>query len=261
MTQKNALIGHTGFVGGFLKKAMSFSDFFNSQNIEDIKGQSFDAVICAGISAVKWMANKEPEKDRQAIARLQECLSTVSAKRFIHISTVDVFLNPDGVDENSPVIEEGLHPYGLHRYQFENFVRETFSSATIMRFPALFGSGLRKNALYDLLHDNCLDQISRQGVFQWYDLKRLPSDIEKAQGLSLVHFPTEPLKMSRIIDELFPEKKGVGHDNPAARYNLHTCYAERFGGRGPYLASADEVMEEMRGWIKEERNLNKGSAS
>ncbi len=261
MTQKNALIGHTGFVGSFLKGSMSFSDLFNSRNIEDIKNQSFDTVICAGISAVKWLANKEPEKDRQAIAWLQDCLSTVSAKRFIHISTVDVFSKPEDVDESSPVIEEGLHPYGLHRHQFENFVRENFLSATIMRFPTLFGPRLKKNALYDLLNNNCLDQIPRRGVFQWYDLKRLPSDIEKAEGLSLVHLPTEPIKTSRLIDEVFHEKKNAGHDNPAAHYNLCTRYADRFGGKGPYLASADEVIEEMRAWKQEECALNKESAA
>ncbi len=252
--EERALIGHTGFVGGFLLGALPPCAVFNSRNIEEIKGRSFETVYCAGISAVKWLANKEPEKDRAGIEKLQDCLSDVTARRFVHVSTVDVFKVPEGVDETSIVETEGLQPYGLHRYLFETFLRERFSDVLVLRLPALFGPGLRKNALYDLLHDNGLDRVPRRGVFQWYDLRRLPADLERAQGLSLVHLATEPLPILRIMEAFFPEKKNVGHDEPAARYDMRTIHAARFGGQGPYIESADAVLARMGNWIAQEKS-------
>lgn len=251
--ETHAIIGSTGFVGSFLAQAYPGCALFHSKNIEEIQGRSFRRVICAGISAVKWVANKEPEKDRQGIQRLQNCLETLSAESFIHISTTDVFADTRGADENTPILSEGLHAYGLHRYQFENFIREKFSSHLIMRFPTLFGPGLRKNVLFDLLNDNCLEQIPRRAVLQWYDIRRMPSDIEKAAGLSLVHIATEPLLIQTIIERAFPQKMGAGHDKPSAHYDMRTLYAERFGGQEGYIQTADDVMRNICRFAEEER--------
>ena len=61
---REALIGYTGLVGGNLKKQHNFTDFFNSKNFNDMKGQHYSLTVCAGVSAAKWIANKEPEKIR-----------------------------------------------------------------------------------------------------------------------------------------------------------------------------------------------------
>ena len=50
----SAIIGNTGFVGSNLIRQRHFDAFYNSKNIET---KSFDLVICAGVPAVKWLAN------------------------------------------------------------------------------------------------------------------------------------------------------------------------------------------------------------
>lgn len=151
---RTALIGHTGFVGGELSRQRDFTAVFNSSNIESIRGQTFDRIVCAGVSAVKWLANKEPKRDWVSIQRLMECLSNVSAADFVLISTIDVYRQTAGLTENDAPSTEGLHAYGLHRLRLESFIAERFPGHAIVRLPALFGTGLKKNALYDLLHDN-----------------------------------------------------------------------------------------------------------
>lgn len=250
---KSALIGHTGFVGGVLKAAGGYTDFYHSKNIETIKGAAFDTLVCSATPATKWLANKEPEQDWQSIQRLMEALATVKAKQFFLISTVDVFQQPVGVDENSLVPTDGLQPYGAHRYAFEQFVRVRFPAATILRLPALFGPGLKKNALYDLIHSHEVEKVPRDGIFQWYNVRRLPADMQRAAGLPLVHLVTEPLALSSIIDELFPHQKGCGKPGTAARYDLHTIHAARFGGSGSYVASADSVLQELAAYVAEEK--------
>ena len=108
----NALIGYSGFVGSTLLKQTVFEGLYRSTNIGEIEGKSFDTVVCAGAPAQKWIANREPEADRQKIEGLIAHLTSVRCKTFILISTVDVFKNSIGVDEETPV-DEGLHAYGL----------------------------------------------------------------------------------------------------------------------------------------------------
>ena len=146
-----ALIGYTGFVGQNLMSD-SYLYKYNSKNINDIIGKKFETIICAGIRAEKFLANAYPEADLQAINGLIEVLKQVECKRFVLISTIDIYKNPIGVNEESRVITEELHPYGLNRHYMEEFVRNHFEDYLIVRLPALFGKGLKKNFIYDMIH-------------------------------------------------------------------------------------------------------------
>ncbi|MGG4394305.1 NAD-dependent epimerase/dehydratase family protein [Paenibacillus thiaminolyticus] len=150
----NALIGYTGFVGSNLKKQMGFTDYYNSQNIKDIENKSYDIIVCAGVKAEKWFATKYPEKDMESINILLNHLQKVKARKFILISTIDVYDKPVDVDENTIINVQGLQPYGLHRYYVENWVKSNFDDYLILRLPALFGKGLKKNFIFDLLTIN-----------------------------------------------------------------------------------------------------------
>ena len=76
----SALIGHTGFVGSNLDRPERFQARFNSQNFREMAGRRFEQLVCAGISAVKWQANRDPEGDRARIAALEAVLATVEAR-------------------------------------------------------------------------------------------------------------------------------------------------------------------------------------
>ena len=87
----NALIGYSGFVGSTLLKQASFEALYRSTNIGEIDGRSFKTVVCAGASAQKWIANREPYEDRCKTEGLIKHLKTILCDKFILISTVDVF--------------------------------------------------------------------------------------------------------------------------------------------------------------------------
>src|SRR3954468_23314903 len=97
--ESSALIGYTGFVGSNLLRQRKFEDCFNSSNIDQISGRNFDIVVVAGARAEKWKANADPAGDLDNIESLIKALTRVNASRVVLISTVDVFLNPVGVDE------------------------------------------------------------------------------------------------------------------------------------------------------------------
>ena len=131
----SALIGSTGFVGTTLLSQRAFEHCFHSTDIANIDNKEFDLVICAAAPAKKWYANLHPDEDRACIDSLIDHIKTISAKKFVLISTVDVFKSPINVDENTPIILDELQPYGYNRRRLELFVQDNFQSHLIVRLP------------------------------------------------------------------------------------------------------------------------------
>ena len=249
-----ALIGCSGFVGSTLLRQAHFSALFRSTNIHEIDNREFDVVVCAGAPAQKWIANREPEDDRKKIESLISHLRTIECKKFILISTVDVFKAPIGVDESTPVDESGLHAYGLHRRLLENFVEQHFPASLIIRLPGLVGPGLRKNVIFDFLNNNNLHAIDGRGVFQFYPMVNLWYDIQIAlnAGLSLVHLTAEPVSVADVSMQGFGRPFTQTLDNPPARYDMQTRHAQIFGSLGQYQYSARESIQAIRSYAQSE---------
>jgi hypothetical protein len=250
---KTALIGYTGFVGSNLKQQYDFTDLYNSKNFQDMKDQEYDLVVCAGISAVKWMANKEPIKDLESIKALESILSTVSARQFVLISTIDVYATTQILDESFDCASISNHAYGTHRLAFENFCTDKFSDCTIARLPGLFGGGLKKNVIYDLLNDNCLEMINVNSSYQYYYLKYLWKDIQVAieNNVKLINLFTEPVPTKDIFTTFFSDKE-IGKESVAeGHYNLHTKHAQAWGNNSNYIYSKKEMLEQLSEFISE----------
>jgi nucleoside-diphosphate-sugar epimerase len=249
------LIGYTGFVGGNLARQYAFDDCYNSRNIEQIRGRSYDLVVCCGVSAVKWQANRFPAEDRSAIDRLLKNLEFVTATQSILISTVDVYPSTEGVDESFDPHGHSNHPYGTNRLIVEDTFHQLFESVQIVRLPALFGPGLKKNVIYDLMHDNCLDAIHPHGSFQYYDVRRLWRDVEVVtrNNLKVVNFATRPIETCEIVQRYFPGKKVASQAARPVAYDMRTQYAEYFGGSDGYVYSAEQVLGDLGDWICEDK--------
>jgi hypothetical protein len=251
----DALIGHTGFVGGNLGRLRRFDSFFNSTNFRQMAGRSFREVVCAGVSALKWWANAHPAEDRAAIEALSGVLSTVTAERFILISTVDVYSPPREVDEGSDDNAEALAPYGRNRRAFEDFCRQRFSDCYVTRLPGLFGDGLKKNVLYDLLNDNRLEAINPRSSFQYYDLNHLWADIERqvSAGARTLNCATEPIVTELIRERFFPEARIGSGESPETHYDIWTRHAGLRGHTGHYLYLGGEILVGLERFITEYR--------
>lgn len=248
---RRALIGYTGFVGSNLAAQGHFDALYNSRNIEEIRGESFDEIVCAGISAVKWWANNNPEEDLLGVRRLLDNLAQCTAQRFTLISTVDVYASPDGVDETTHIGMDGLPPYGRHRRQAELFCQEHFAGCLVLRLPGLFGEGLKKNAIYDLIHDNHVDKIHPDAVYQFYDLSRIHADMDtaRAAGATLVNLATEPVSMRQVARHAFGREFGPSPTAPAPHYDMRTIHAPMFGGTPPYLQTASQVLNSIAAFV------------
>ena len=249
----NAIVGCTGFVGSNLCQQTIFESFFNSRNIQDIEGKAFDTLVFSGAPANKWIANKEPDKDWHNLEHIMALLKTVQAQQVILISTVDV-IPPSDVpqDESVDCAAAKNHAYGTHRLALEQFMRAHFQKVLIVRLPGLFGPGLKKNVIYDLMHDNLLAAINPASSFQYYDISRLWADITVALAhqLELVHLFTQPIATREVLQRYFPDKHVGQTPGPQAHYDHRTRYAELFGGSGGWIEPADAVLNRLGAYLK-----------
>lgn len=254
MILTDALIGYTGFVGSTLLKQTHFEALYRSTNIGDICDQTFNTVVCAGAPAQKWIANREPEADREKIEGLIAHLKSMTCNTFVLISTVDVFKKPLGVDESTPIDEVGLHAYGFHRRLLEKFVESHFPNHLIVRLPGLVGPSLRKNVIFDFLNDNNLHAIDSRGIFQFYPMVNLWYDIQTAlnAGLKLVHLTAEPISVADISAQGFGKQFEQPQENSPAIYDLRTQYAEIFGASCHYQYSRRETIQAVRAYAQSE---------
>lgn len=256
----DALIGHTGFVGGNLLRQHRFEACFNTSNIETIAGRAFATLVFSGAQAKKWWANQNPGQDRAGIQRALDAMRGVTADQVVLISTIDVVPQVPGADEGFDCASQPTHPYGEHRLWLEQELHARYPRMLTVRLPGLFGPGLRKNIIYDLMHNHEVWKIDPGGSFQFYDLTALWSDIGRARqaGLDLVHLVPQPVRTADIVARFFPGAAlGAPPAGGSASYDYRTRHAALFGGqegssRGGYIQDSAEVFRRLAAFIASE---------
>lgn len=250
--KRSALIGYSGFVGSNLLRQAHFTDVYNRSNIFKLSEEYFDLIVCSAPGAEKWKANLEPEQDLNQINNLINSIARINTEYFIHISTIDVYRNACNVNEDTPIELDGLHPYGKNRYHLEEFVRKNFKNHLIIRLPALFGQGLKKNFIFDLIHSNCQDWTHKDSEFQFYDLSHLWNDITIARdnNIKTINIASEPISAHELARECF----GINFDNitekPPVKYNMKTKYSSIFNSHDGYIYNKQTIIEEIKNFRK-----------
>ena len=251
----DALVGHTGFVGGNLAAQHRFTACFNSRNIESIRGRSFDTLVVSGMPAAKWLANRDSVGDHATLDSLWRNVVKCQANSVVIVSTVDVYPAPLGVDEGTMIESMFQQPYGKHRLELERRASFHFPRVLSVRLPGLYGPGLKKNAIYDLMNGNQVEKIHPDAKYQFYNLNRLWSDIRTAldSGLAVVNLATEPVSMREVARVAFGHAFGSAPGTLPAEYDMRTRHAGLFGGREGYLESKAEVLSGIAAFVAGER--------
>ena len=241
MPKKIGLIGYTGFVGSHIRRFLHPTHVYNSKNSEDMRGEHFNLLVCCGISAVKWKANKDPETDWKNIADLIDVLEEVTCDRFVLISTIDVY-GPEhvslGLDEDALPNDDGKLSYGTNRLRAEAFLSVQFAGhIQIVRLCGLFGYGLKKNIIFDWIH-NRLKTVDVSSSYQWYSMEWLERDLLRIMkrpvwdDCETFNLFTEPLPTSELMDLLenmcpsFGDKIERTEKEVPVRYNTCTRHSK-----------------------------------
>lgn len=245
---KDALLGYTGFVGNNLQKQRLFDCLYNSKNIIDIKNQEFNLVVCAAAPGTKWIANKHPQEDLESINKLIEHLTTVKCKKFVLISTIDVY--SPAIETNEDSQKNSDQPYGKHRLLLEEFVKQNFN-CLIIRLPGIFGRGLKKNIIFDLLSGQ-KPKINYESLVQFYDIDALWVDIQKAlnNNLNELNIATEPLLLKQLVTEVFNTTLEEDPVAPKATYDMRSKHHALWDMEKPYLYPKEKVIADLKNFIQ-----------
>jgi len=228
IANSSCLVGYTGFVGRYLADQATFSALFNSANIAGIARQNYDTLVCAAAPGSMFEANKFPDRDWAKVQGLIDDLSKVRTKRFVLISSIAVLADfAGGDDERTTAFQEYL-AYGRHRRRLEAFVEESFANSLIVRLPALFGRGLRKNFIFDLLNPipTMLTKAKMENMSAVLDARL----VDRLRGLYAQDPATEMLKVDRAALDADPARAALNetvitHGFSAAQFhNRETTY-------------------------------------
>lgn len=250
--KNDALFGYTGFVGGNLLLKGTFKNLYNSKNITEAQNKEFDYVYFSCVPAIKWIANKNPENDIKVINELINIIKTIKCKKFILISTIDVYPYSSNKDNEDIVIFDiENNAYGKNRLFLENFIKNNFDNYHIIRLPALFGHGLKKNVIYDLLNNNQINNIPVNSTFQWYNLEWLYDDIEiiVKNNINVCNLFTEPIETKEIL-KFFEYPVNLYDHEKIINYDLTTRYSNFFESKSEsYIRTKEKVIEGIISYI------------
>lgn len=168
------LIGNTGFVGKNLLKSYSFSDSFHSTDVMKAYGTNPDLLVYAGVPGTKFLANQFPIEDIKRIEEAKKNIERIKPKLLILVSTIDIY---DELchDEDYIPSKSSFGSYGNNRLKLEKWIYENIRNFIIIRLPALYGIGLRKNFIYDLIHicPKMLNAEAYNRLIFWRDISSL----------------------------------------------------------------------------------------
>jgi sugar phosphate isomerase/epimerase len=247
---RSAIVGWTGFVGGELLRTIPDVDLYNSSTVQTMVNKSYKTIYFAGLPAEKWRINKDPASDYQTLTDIIKILETMTIDRFVLISTVDVLDCSIEQDETGPAYAS--HPYGKHRRLMEEWVDKHIADHYILRLPGLFGTGLKKNVIYDLIHDNLVGSISLSSSFQYYNIENLKDDIDYCicKKIRLIHLVSPPIQTETIVSQFFPDNMSKCKGTTSVVYKLQTKH-----GKNKYWKSANDVLDDMKYFIQSELDL------
>lgn len=245
-----AIVGANGFIGGHLSKRLKVQEQYGRHNIHELENSKANLFIIAAAPAAKWEANSNPEKDAENIDLLIASLQVLRGKKCVLISTIDVFPNGVTFDEDSVKPESIAEAYGRNRGRLEEALRDISSSTLILRLPGMYGPGLKKNMLYDLVTGKLVTGISPESTFQFYDVRSLLGHIWISfhLGLNLVHLATEPVSVADVYRTCFMQSP-PNIVAPMISYSMQTKFAYELSGRSSrFLASSDETLAGIKSW-------------
>ena len=145
-SERIALIGYKGFVGRALFEKLKENRHdvtgVSRDNYESNKKQEFGTLINSAMPSKRYWALENPMQDFDATVRLTaDLVYGWKWKKFVQVSTVSARCQLD-------------HPYGINKLCAETLVLNRSKSSLVFRLGALFGEGLDKGVIFDMLKGN-----------------------------------------------------------------------------------------------------------
>lgn len=154
------IIGGNGFVGSAITRACQRIGMecavLTRNNIDQFAGKACDILINANGNSKKYLADREPVWEFDASVRsVRASLANIKSERYIYLSSCDVYpdcSSPDSTHEDQYLEISKQSTYGFHKFLAEQCVIHCAPEWLIFRMGGFVGPGLKKNAIFDILH-------------------------------------------------------------------------------------------------------------
>jgi len=153
------ILGGGGFVGSAITRYCLARGLehrvITRLNYDEHCGTGCDVLVDASGNSKKYLADRDPLADFDQSVRLKaRALHAFEARHYVLISTGDVYNDPScpaTSDETVAIDIARLSRYGQHKFLAEQLVIARHPNWLIVRAGGFVGSGLRKNAIFDML--------------------------------------------------------------------------------------------------------------
>ncbi len=191
------LFGHKGFVGSGISSFLTQQNIsfvgIDRENYDAYKGKSCDIFINAGGNSAKRLAAQNPQADFQknvldTFATLQDFL----CKKYVYLSTIDVYRDVSDQKKSEESMagflvnsenKSVLSNYGFHKLLAEQLVKQYASNFLILRLGGMVGPNLKKNAVFDILHNQLfVNPLSEYQYIHTFDVARIILELSKTEA-------------------------------------------------------------------------------
>jgi len=154
----------------------------------DNVGRRCDVLVNANGNSRKLLAKQDPMADFDASVRtVRASLVDFRFGRYVHLSSCDVYADcssPEVTREEQTPDVAAQSPYGFHKYLAEECVRHAAGDWLIFRLGGFVGPGLKKNAIFDILHGGplWLDAGSELQFLHTEDAARIMLGLADGEG-------------------------------------------------------------------------------
>lgn len=162
--KKVAVIGAGGFLGKQISKVFMLSNEFevtevfrNNYEAEKQKQDEYDLIVHSAMPSKRWWAANNPMGDFDATVRLTaDILYNWKFKKLALISSISARIQTS-------------HSYGRHKHVAEVLVLDHSENNLVFRLGGLYGEGLDKGVIYDMIEGNEVFMTSKSS-FNYIDV-------------------------------------------------------------------------------------------
>jgi nucleoside-diphosphate-sugar epimerase len=252
------IVGGNGFVGSaFARYCVEHGidhAVISRENYREFVGRRCEFLVNANGNSKKFRAQERPlEEFDESVRSVRASLVDFHADCYVCLSSCDVYADcssPQTTAEDGRVDVVAQSPYGFHKYLAEQCVRHAGERWLILRLGGLVGTGMRKNAIFDILQGGPLrlDPASELQYLSTDDAARLAFELfdRGLHGQIFNVCGNGLISLKEVID-------AVGHPvdvlpgSPRVRY----CVAvDKLARIVPIPETRRTVLEFLQAWLK-----------